>query len=78
MNDWQTIDTAPEGIEVDTKIDDKKGERNVQSMKRSGNMWFIDNGMYVYYRPTHWRTLSAQRTLDATQHKMGGSVQSAA
>jgi hypothetical protein len=46
----------PEGVEVDTKIDDKDGTRNEQSLKRKGSLWFFpDMSMYVYYRPTHWR-----------------------
>jgi hypothetical protein len=53
--DWRPVSTAPEGEVVETKIDDGNGERNVQPLKRSGNLWFIDGGMYVYYTPTHWR-----------------------
>jgi hypothetical protein len=49
---------APEGVLVETKIDDGKGERNTQPLVRRGRLWFtgIDgNAMYVYYTPTHWR-----------------------
>jgi hypothetical protein len=53
--DWQTTDTAPEGVVVLTKIHDENGERNVAFLKRVGNLWFFPDGsMYVYYRPTHW------------------------
>lgn len=46
----------PEGLVVDTKIDDEKGVRNEGKLKRRGNLWWFDDGsMYVYYRPTHWR-----------------------
>ena len=46
-----------EGLVVDTKIDDKDGCRNVALLKRFGNLWhFADDSMYVYYRPTHWRS----------------------
>jgi hypothetical protein len=46
----------PEGVEVDTKIDDADGTRNEQSLKRKGSLWFFpDMSMYVYYSPTHWR-----------------------
>ncbi len=39
-----------------TKIDDEKGVRNEQLLKRQGGMWiFPDDSMYVYYTPTHWR-----------------------
>lgn len=57
MTDWQTIDCAPEGQVVETKISDFiEGDRNVQPLKRKGNLWFFpDMSMYVYYTPTHWR-----------------------
>lgn len=58
MNDWNPINTAPEHVEVMTKIDDAKGERNVQSLKRQNGLWFVPDGsMYVYYTPTHWKAL---------------------
>lgn len=41
---------------VETKIDDEKGERNVQDLKRIGRLWYFPDGsMYTYYTPTHWR-----------------------
>lgn len=62
MSDWQTIDSAPLGVVVDTKIDDADGVRNEQHLiasKRDPScrvMWFFpDRSMYVYYTPTHWR-----------------------
>lgn len=46
----------PEGVVVETKIDDRKGCRNVGKLKREKNLWFLQDGsMYVYYTPTHWR-----------------------
>jgi hypothetical protein len=43
-------------VVVDTKIDDERGVRNEQPLKRSGRLWFFPDGsMYVYYEPTHWR-----------------------
>lgn len=55
MPDWRLIDNAPEGVVVQTKIHDEQGERNVATLKRRGNLWFMpDDSMYVYYRPTHW------------------------
>lgn len=46
----------PEGVVVQTKIDDERGCRNEQPLKLIGNMWFLPDGsMYVYYTPTHWR-----------------------
>lgn len=43
----------PEGVTVMTKIDDARGVRNEQRLRRSGSMLF-GGGMYVYYQPTHW------------------------
>lgn len=57
--DWQPIDTAPEGVAVETRIHDADGERMVQALARRGRLWFIPDGsMYVYYAPTHWRPLA--------------------
>ena len=57
--EWMSVkDRLPEnGISVQTKIDDDKGLRNVQTLKRNGNLWF-SGGMYVYYTPTHWRHIN--------------------
>ena len=53
---WFNVATAPEGIVVNTKIDDSDGCRNEQQLKRHGNLWYFpDMSMYVYYRPTHWK-----------------------
>lgn len=58
MTDWQSINTAPDGEPVLTKIDDGRGVRNEQPMKRQGRLWwFVDGSMYVYYTPTHWKPL---------------------
>lgn len=57
MTAWNTIDSAPADELVLTKIDDGRGERNVQRMTRRGHLWWIGRGksaMYVYYVPTHW------------------------
>lgn len=74
MDEWQAIDTAPEGVAVLTKIDDELGARNEQPLKRRGYLWFLtDDSMYVYYRPTHWKPIDESerdtRTIDmfATQ-----------
>ena len=54
-----TEELPPRGLEVETKIDDLRGIRNTQTLKRLGNLWFTPDGnMYVYYTPTHWRELS--------------------
>ncbi|QIG68237.1 DUF551 domain-containing protein [Rhizobium phage RHph_Y1_10] len=62
---WQPISSAPEGVEVMTKIDDEHGERNVQSLVKRTRIpgetrplfWYTDGSMYVYYEPTHWSPL---------------------
>lgn len=52
---WKPINTAPENVVVNTKIDDKDGVRNEQKLIRKGSLWFFpDMSMYVYYQPTHW------------------------
>lgn len=56
MTDWQSIESAPENVVVEVKIDDWRGVRNQTKLMRRGNLCFVpDGGMYVYYTPTHWR-----------------------
>lgn len=56
----------PADLVVMTKIDDEKGCRNEQKLKREGrgyghSMWFLPDGsMYVYYAPTHWARIKEQ------------------
>lgn len=59
-SEWKPATEAPEGILVLTKIDDADGVRNVQTLVRSGNLWFTDKrkSSYVYYTPTHYRSAS--------------------
>lgn len=45
----------PEGVLVETKIDDESGVRNHTLLTRKGNLYYLDNGTYTYYAPTHWR-----------------------
>lgn len=55
---WIRTDNAlpPENVVVETKVDDERGLRNGQTLKRQGNLWWAPDGsMYVYYTPTHWR-----------------------
>jgi len=64
MNDWLpiTAELPQNKIEVETKIDDPDGERNVVKLVRQGNLWFFpDMSMYVYYQPTHWRSADARQ-----------------
>lgn len=58
MNDWIKVsdELPPENKVVETKIEDGKGRRNLQKLKRKGILWFFsDDSMYMYYTPTHWR-----------------------
>lgn len=60
MNNWiKCNDKLPqENIEVMTMIFDINGIRNKQTLIRIGNLWFFpDMSMYVYYIPTHWKSL---------------------
>ncbi|MEX3933332.1 hypothetical protein AB4Y32_16265 [Paraburkholderia phymatum] len=62
MSEWQPISTAPENVEILTKIDDKDGERNEQSLIRKGRLFFFpDESMYVYYTPTHWKPMPTEQ-----------------
>lgn len=51
---WKLIENSfPEGIIVKTSIN--SGEKNIQNLKKSGNLWWHSDGsMYVYYTPTHY------------------------
>ena len=69
--------TAPEGELVETKLDDHNGCRNVQVLRRNGNLWFTsDDSMYVYYTPTHWHPIS-KLEVDAIKAKLVSAAQAA-
>jgi hypothetical protein len=57
---WKPITRTepPRDVVVLTKIDDERGPRNEQPLKRlspHGQLWFYPDGsMYVYYTPTHY------------------------
>ena len=56
MRNWNSIAYAPEGVAIETKIDDEHGPRNIQVLTKRNNLWWVSDGsMYVYYTPTHWR-----------------------
>lgn len=59
MSDWKPIETAPQGKEVMTKIDDTWGGcRNEHSLILKETLWWLPDGsMYVYYAPTHWKEI---------------------
>lgn len=58
VDSWvQTIhQLPPQGVVVDTKIEDKHGVRNVAKLIFKDGLFFTpDMAMYVYYIPTHWK-----------------------
>lgn len=58
MSRWLTIESAPTGVPVMTKIDDEQGVRNEQVLVRKGPLWWHEDGStYAYYTPTHWRSV---------------------
>lgn len=53
---WQPIATAPEGVEVETKVDDGGCITNLQMLVRVRGRWcLLDRTTYCYFTPTHWR-----------------------
>lgn len=65
QSEWNWCGEAlpPDGMEVEAKIDDGKGVRNVANLKfHRGLWWFPDMSMYVYYSPTHWRVIKSPLT----------------
>jgi hypothetical protein len=59
---WKTIDTAPEDELVETMTDHGRGDgvENVRVLRRSGQLWFLNNSSdCVFYTPTHWREKSS-------------------
>lgn len=59
MNWIKTTDLLPQdGVVVKTKIEDENGVRNEQNLQKKGNLWWTaDGAMYIYYSPTHWKSL---------------------
>ncbi len=52
---WHPISLMPEdGKFYNTKISDDTGVRNFCSLKRVKNLFFTEDGMYIYYTPTHF------------------------
>lgn len=56
MENWKKVseELPPQNVLVKTKIDEGIASRNFQKLKRIANLWFLPDGMYVYYTPTHW------------------------
>lgn len=61
MSEWipnkEGFAPVPKGVEIETKIDDERGVRNVTTLVWDRMWWFPDRSMYVYYTPTHWRPI---------------------
>jgi hypothetical protein len=56
-----TDDIPAEDVVVVTRLDDHKGVRNEQPLRRVGRLWYFPDGSaHVQYDPTHWRPLSAE------------------
>lgn len=58
---WISVDKKlpPDGVVVDTVIMGPP-RRNQQTLMRQGRLWFVPSGsMYVYYEPTHWRSVNS-------------------
>jgi hypothetical protein len=63
VSEWIDVgdELPPDGVMVETRISDGNGERNIQTLKRHGKLWYLPDGsMYVYYTPTHWRLAHAK------------------
>jgi hypothetical protein len=56
---WHRVDEIrpPINVLLDTKIEDERGTRCRNVLRFHSNLWW-DRDVYVYYTPTHWRTLT--------------------
>ena len=52
----------PENIFVETRINDRIGIRNTQVLKRQGNLFFNNDGIYMYYMPNEWRPIQEEKS----------------
>lgn len=58
MSEWINVNDLmpPRDVDLLTKIDDEKGQRNEAVLRFHSNLWWLpDMSMYVYYSPTHWK-----------------------
>ena len=56
---WKKVteEHPPKNKVMMTKIEDENGTRN-EELKFDGKLWWLPDGsMYVYYTPTHWKSL---------------------
>lgn len=59
-NSWiATKEQLPlEGVSVETKVADKRGDYSKAVLERHKNLWYSPKTYeYVYYQPSHWRAL---------------------
>lgn len=64
MSNWNDSSEflPPQGIVVETKIDDNGDIRNETDLVYSNGLWwFPGESMHVYYSPTHWRKKEEDR-----------------
>ena len=55
---WQPIETAPENILIDTKVEYEFKVGVNQYLIKINEYWMeADKITYVYYTPTHWRPI---------------------
>lgn len=55
MKDQLPIDN----ISVETKVKNDKGDHKKVVLKKHKHLWFNPETLiYVYYQPTHWRTIT--------------------
>lgn len=57
MQDWQSIETAPEHVVVRTRVRGRDRIRLERRLKRIGVLWFTDDVRpeMVHHTPTEWR-----------------------
>lgn len=77
MNEIECAELLPpEGQIVFTVIDDGRGRRNEQCLKRRGGLYYHpDDSMYVYYAPTHWRPATVEELQYERDRAVGTSKQ---
>lgn len=58
MSEWKYVGSELEGVVYLTRINDGMGIRNVQKLRRRGNLWFYPDGSgYVYYTPNQYKEI---------------------
>ena len=52
---WELITDLPEGKYFQTAIVENGEVRNEALLRKQGRLWFLMDGTYVYYTPTHYK-----------------------